>query len=147
MFMKYAGAFIYFPGGYGTLDEFSELLTLIQTLKVEAFPVVLYGSHYWTGLIDWLRKSVVGRYIEGEDLDIFRIVDTPEEAVRQVKLGLKHHWWKPGDKIVTDASKGKDTHKAPLASQTGNLESVEGTRYGKRPVKSDEAHLPSPRKA
>src|SRR5882724_8811324 len=55
MFVKYASAFICFPGGYGTLDEFFETLTLIQTLKIQAFPIILYGSAYWNGLVDWIR--------------------------------------------------------------------------------------------
>lgn len=145
MFMKYASAFICFPGGFGTLDECFELITLIQTLKVEPFPVILYGSHYWQGLVDWMRQSLAEKYIDGEDLDIFRVVDTPEEAVKQVKLGIKKHWWKPDDQVLADALKGAK-HKVPLASQARNTDTVEGTRYGKRPVVSDKAHLPSPRK-
>lgn len=146
MFMKYASAFICFPGGYGTLDECFELITLIQTLKVESLPVVLYGSHYWKGLVDWMRQSMAEKYIDAEDLDIFRIVDTPEEAVRQVKLGLKKRWWKPEDQVLADALLGNGKHKAPLASQARNTGTGEGTRYGKRPVRSNKAHLPSPRK-
>ena len=61
MFTKYASAFICFPGGYGTLDELFEVLTLIQTLKVEPFPVVLYGSKYWGGLVEWMREQPAAR--------------------------------------------------------------------------------------
>src|SRR6266581_1554812 len=66
MFTKYATAFICFPGGYGTLDETFETLTLIQTLKVEAFPIILYGSNYWSGLAEWIRKQLMPRYIDSE---------------------------------------------------------------------------------
>ena len=57
MFVKYAAAFICFPGGYGTLDEFFETITLVQTMKIEAFPIILYGSDYWDGLVDWMRRK------------------------------------------------------------------------------------------
>src|SRR5207253_1078015 len=63
MFVKYASAFICFPGGYGTMDEFFETLTLIQTLKVEAFPIILYGSKFWGGLAEWMRDSLIPQYI------------------------------------------------------------------------------------
>src|SRR5437763_2857823 len=77
MFTKYATAFVCFPGGYGTLDETFETLTLIQTLKVDAFPVVLYGSEYWGGLAEWISKTLKPPYIDPEDTRIFRIVDSP----------------------------------------------------------------------
>src|SRR5215208_6655126 len=90
MFVKYACAFICFPGGYGTLDEFFEVLTLVQTLKVEAYPIILYGSSYWTGLKAWLEEQLLkGKFVDPEDVDIFRIVDTPKDAVRLVKQGMK----------------------------------------------------------
>src|SRR5256714_649139 len=75
MFVKYASAFVCFPGGYGTLDEFFETITLVQTLKVEAFPIILYGSEFWSGLVRWLRKTVIAEYADAEDIEIFRIVD------------------------------------------------------------------------
>src|SRR6478752_5653198 len=81
MFVKYASAFICFPGGYGTLDEFFETLTLIQTLKIEAFPIILYGAEFWSGLLDWIRKQMIPQFIDYEDVDIFRVVNTPKEAV------------------------------------------------------------------
>jgi uncharacterized protein (TIGR00730 family) len=90
MFVKYASAFVCFPGGYGTLDEFFEVLTLIQTLKVDAFPVVLYGRKHWQGLVDWIKADFLdGRYIDPEDVDIFRIVDDPKECVKVVTDGIK----------------------------------------------------------
>src|SRR5829696_2311330 len=74
MFVKYASAFVCFPGGFGTLDEFFETLTLVQTLKVEAFPIILYGRSFWGGLREWMREQLMPKYIDDEDLDIFRIV-------------------------------------------------------------------------
>ena len=82
MFVKYAEGFIVFPGGYGTLDEFFEAVTLIQTGKVLHFPVVLYGSEYWRGLIDWMSERPLSEgKISPEDLDLFMLCDEPEEAV------------------------------------------------------------------
>jgi uncharacterized protein (TIGR00730 family) len=85
MFVKYATAFIVFPGGYGTLDELFEALTLIQTGKVKHFPVILFGSAYWGGLVDWLANTVAGeRKINPTDLLLFRVTDDPAEAARIV---------------------------------------------------------------
>jgi uncharacterized protein (TIGR00730 family) len=81
MFVKYATAFIVFPGGYGTLDELFEALTLIQTGKVTHFPVILFGRDYWSGLVDWLTDTVAGeRKINPADLHLFRVTDDPAEA-------------------------------------------------------------------
>jgi len=86
MFLKYAKASVIFPGGFGTMDEFFETITLIQTQRMEKFPVVLVGSEYWKGLIDWIKKSMLnGDRISGEDLDIFCIVDNPEEVAGTIK--------------------------------------------------------------
>jgi uncharacterized protein (TIGR00730 family) len=85
MFVKYATAFIVFPGGYGTLDELFEALTLIQTGKVKHFPVILFGSAYWAGLVEWLTRTVAEeRKINLTDLLLFRVTDDPAEAVRIV---------------------------------------------------------------
>jgi uncharacterized protein (TIGR00730 family) len=85
MFAKYATAFIVFPGGYGTLDELFEALTLIQTGKVRHFPVILFGSAYWAGLVDWLTRTVAEeRKINPTDLRLFQVTDDPEEAARIV---------------------------------------------------------------
>jgi uncharacterized protein (TIGR00730 family) len=82
MFVKYAEAFVVFPGGYGTLDEFFEAITLIQTGKVMHFPVALYGSEYWAGLIDWLRERPLAEgKIGPDDLTLFQICDEPQEVV------------------------------------------------------------------
>lgn len=86
MFVKYAKAFVIFPGGFGTLDEFFESITLVQTQRMEKFPIVLFGKKYWSGLIDWLKKSVLkARNIDPEDLHIFQIVDTPEEVIEVIR--------------------------------------------------------------
>ena len=85
MFVKYATAFIVFPGGYGTLDELFEALTLIQTGKVKHFPVILFGSDYWAGLVDWLTRTVAEENkINRTDLLLFRVTDDPSEAARIV---------------------------------------------------------------
>lgn len=85
MFVKYAEAFIIFPGGFGTLDEMSEALTLIQTGKLRHFPVILFGSGYWRGFVDWMRESVLsGRKISPADLEILVITDSVEEVVDRV---------------------------------------------------------------
>lgn len=83
MFLKYANGFIVFPGGFGTMDEFFESLVLIQTLKQAYFPVVLMGSDYWKGLIDWVENVMLKEhgYISPEDMDVFTIVDEPQKAV------------------------------------------------------------------
>jgi uncharacterized protein (TIGR00730 family) len=85
MFVKYAEAFIIFPGGFGTMDELFEALTLIQTGKVRNFPVVLFGSQYWAGLLEWLKATMLAEgKISAEDLDLLVVTDSPEEAVRVV---------------------------------------------------------------
>ena len=85
MFVKYAEGFVVFPGGYGTLDELFESLTLIQTGKVNHFPVVLFGSRYWSGLVDWLTDPVVAEGKVGpEDLDLFHVTDDPAEVVPHI---------------------------------------------------------------
>jgi uncharacterized protein (TIGR00730 family) len=82
MFVKYSTAFIIFPGGYGTLDELFEALTLIQTRKIKNFPVVLFGSHYWNGMIEWLEEVMLKEAkISQSDLRLLRITDSPAEAV------------------------------------------------------------------
>jgi hypothetical protein len=83
MFVKYAEAFVIFPGGFGTLDELSEALTLIQTGKVRDFPVVLYDTAYWKGFLDWIRGTLLAEgKISPEDLDLMELADTPEDVVR-----------------------------------------------------------------
>jgi len=83
MFVRYAQGFIVMPGGFGTLDELFEALTLIQTNKVEMFPIILVGSEYWKGLIEWIKNTLLeeNSNISSEDLDLFRIADTKEEII------------------------------------------------------------------
>ncbi len=83
MFQKYAQGFIVLPGGFGTFDEFFESVTLIQTGKIGKFPIVLVGSGFWSGLVDWIDKVVQGdqQNISPEDRDLFRVVDSADEAV------------------------------------------------------------------
>src|SRR5438445_1869389 len=86
MFVKYSTAFIVFPGGYGTMDELFEALTLIQTGKVKHFPVILFGAEYWGGLAEWLRDRVAGEgKIATTDLRLFTVTDSPREAVATVR--------------------------------------------------------------
>ncbi|MDD3087920.1 MAG: TIGR00730 family Rossman fold protein [Candidatus Omnitrophica bacterium] len=86
MFVKYAKAFVILPGGYGTLDEFFEAITLIQTQRIPKFPVVLFNSRYWQGLLGWLKKSLLKHgSISKDDLDIFTLVDKPSEAAQVIK--------------------------------------------------------------
>ncbi len=81
MFVRYAMAYVIFPGGFGTMDEFFEALTLIQTTRIRRIPVVLFSSSYWQGLIDWLRTQMLKNgCIEPDDLHLFKVVDTPAEA-------------------------------------------------------------------
>ncbi len=84
MFVKYARGFVIYPGGFGTLDEFFESLTLIQTLKIQPFPVVLVGRDFWGSLVDWMRATLAEQFetIDSDDLDLFSVVDTPAEAVK-----------------------------------------------------------------
>ncbi len=86
MFVKYSQGFIVMPGGFGTLDELSEAMTLIQTKKIARFPIVLVGSEYWTGLLEWFKSTLLrDGMIREEDLNLYRIVDTAEEAVAHIK--------------------------------------------------------------
>lgn len=86
MFVKYAVAYVIMPGGFGTLDELFEALTLIQTKRIRSFPVILMDSRYWKGLVEWMKETLLkAKFISPSDLDIFHIVDKPEEAVRIIK--------------------------------------------------------------
>jgi len=86
MFVKYAVAYIIMPGGFGTLDELFESLTLIQTKRIKSFPVILIDSSYWKGLIDWIKRTLIKeKSISKSDLELFSLVDTPEEAVSIIK--------------------------------------------------------------
>jgi uncharacterized protein (TIGR00730 family) len=85
MFVKYSEAFVVFPGGFGTLDELFEAVTLVQTGKIHRFPVVLYGRDYWTGMIDWLRETTIAEgMLETPELELMQIAETPEEVAKIV---------------------------------------------------------------
>jgi len=87
MFIKYAQGFIVLPGGFGTLDELFEALTLIQTHKIGKFPIILVGTSYWGGLMDWIRQTLLlsEHNISENDLSLFEVVDTAEEAVQRIE--------------------------------------------------------------
>lgn len=96
MFVKYAQGFIVFPGGLGTLDEFFEAMTLIQTHKVTPFPIVLFGTEYWSGLINWMRDTMVAENtISQNDLDLFHLTDNHEEAVEYIHTFYQEHKLSP----------------------------------------------------
>ncbi|MFP3898385.1 MAG: TIGR00730 family Rossman fold protein [Dehalococcoidia bacterium] len=86
MLVKYASAFVIMPGGLGTLDELTEVLTLMQTHKIKPFPVVLFKSEFWQGFLDWLRSSVLFRkYISEHDFELLRVLDRPDEVVEAIR--------------------------------------------------------------
>jgi uncharacterized protein (TIGR00730 family) len=96
MFVKYARAFVIFPGGFGTLDELFEALTLIQTGKVQNFPVILFGSSYWSGLVEWLRTTLLAEgKIALADLDLLVISDSLEEVRDLIVKGTREQVWRP----------------------------------------------------
>jgi uncharacterized protein (TIGR00730 family) len=102
MFVKYSSAFIIFPGGFGTLDEAFEALTLIQTGKIYEFPVILFGRHYWAGLLRWLRsRALVEKKISPGDLDLIIITDDPAEATNAV-IAAHHKHHKPPQRRSSD---------------------------------------------
>jgi uncharacterized protein (TIGR00730 family) len=96
MFVKHSLAFVILPGGYGTLDELFDSVTLIQTKKIEPFPVILVGGDYWDGLVGWLRDTVVRQgKIGADDLSIIKIVQSPEEAIQLIKDASLPEPWTP----------------------------------------------------
>lgn len=101
MFVKYAQAFVILPGGFGTMDELFEALTLVQTRKVNQFPVVLMGSDYWGGLLAWLRESMLGDgYLSGADLDLLHVTDEVTEAIALIEAAQQGQ--------LTDSGTGQD---------------------------------------
>lgn len=95
MLVKYAMAFVILPGGLGTLDELTEVLTLMQTHKIKPFPVILYNGEFWKGFLDWLQGCVlVRKYISEEDFDLLRVLDRPDEVVEAIRR------WYVGQEIV-----------------------------------------------
>jgi len=95
MLVKYAVAFVIMPGGLGTLDELTEVLTLMQTHKIKPFPVILYNSEFWRGFLDWLRSPVLSRkFISEGDFDLLRVLDHPDEVVETIQR------WYVGHEII-----------------------------------------------
>jgi uncharacterized protein (TIGR00730 family) len=95
MLVKYAVAFVIMPGGLGTLDELTEVLTLMQTHKIKPFPVILFNSEFWNGFLDWLRGSVLlMQYISEHDFDLLRVLDRPDEVAEAIRR------WYVGHEVV-----------------------------------------------
>lgn len=97
MFVKYSQGFVVLPGGFGTLDELFEALTLIQTKKIGRFPIVMVGIDYWSGMIDWIKNTMLNKEknINDEDLILFRLVDTADEAVAYIEQFYNKYLLKP----------------------------------------------------
>jgi len=97
MFVKYAQGFVAMPGGFGTLDELFEAITLIQTKKIAKFPIILVGTSFWAGLIDWIKDMMLHKNgnISAEDLDLFSIVDSPDQVVDVINNFYKKHQLSP----------------------------------------------------
>ncbi|HVA97755.1 MAG TPA: TIGR00730 family Rossman fold protein [Bacteroidia bacterium] len=97
IFLKYSQGFIALPGGFGTMDELFEAITLIQTNKIAHFPIVLVGKHYWEGMIEWMKKTVLEEEhnISVEDLDFFSVVDTAEDALHKINQFYSKYLLKP----------------------------------------------------
>jgi uncharacterized protein (TIGR00730 family) len=128
MFVKYASAFINFPGGFGTMDEFFESMTLIQTEKISPFPIICIGTDYWGGLIDWMRQTVLEGHgnIDPEDMQRFLVTDDIEQAIQVVKdCADSDKWLGPAPKAV----------EGRAARPTG-----EGTRMGYEPAWMQRPH-------
>jgi uncharacterized protein (TIGR00730 family) len=83
MFVKYSQGFVVMPGGFGTLDEMFEAMTLIQTKKIEKFPIILVGSEFWEGLLEWIKTTLLNKFnnVSEKDMDLFHVVDSPEEVL------------------------------------------------------------------
>ena len=132
MFVKYARGFIIFPGGFGTMDEFFESLTLMQTLKIEPFPVILLGRSYWGGLLEWMHKVLYHEFgaISDSDFDLFHVTDDIDEAVQivhETHLGIR----KAGPKL-------------PRFAEDEEARTGEGTRHGIEPRKGGRLRAPYP---
>ena len=97
MFVKYAQGFVVLPGGFGTLDELFEAMTLIQTKKIDKFPIILVGKKFWSGMVDWIETSLLNQEetISKKDLFLFKVVDTPEEAIYEIDKFYKEFLLSP----------------------------------------------------
>jgi uncharacterized protein (TIGR00730 family) len=121
MFVKYAQGFVIFPGGYGTLDELFEALTLVQTGKIEHFPIILFGTSFWQGMLDWLRAQLVADgKIDDFDLELFRCTDDVDEVVR----------------ILVESRASEVQERVEAASETGSADEGEAQREREAQVKA-----------
>ena len=122
IFVKYAVGFVIAPGGFGTLDELFEAVTLVQTRRTPPFPIVLLGTAYWQGLIDWLRETLVARgAIRAEELALLRLADTPEEVLdapppSRIELTLS-----PSARLVADRQALTDARRSGQSSSSAGL--------------------------
>ncbi len=99
MFVKYATAYVVMPGGFGTLDEFAEILTLVQTGKTRKIPIILVGSQFWSGLLDWFKQTLVTTgTINSEDLDLLQVIDEPQAVVDAIFDHYEHRCFEPSAK-------------------------------------------------
>jgi len=123
MFVKYALAFVCFPGGFGTMDEFFESMTLIQTEKIDRFPVVLIGTEFWAPLIEWMRRTMLAEFehIDEQDLDLFTLTDDIDEAVSVIAKRKEQRSW---------------GEAAQMPQMIQERMTAEGTRYGIVPTRS-----------
>ena len=100
MFVKYASAYVVFPGGFGTLDEFAEILTLVQTEKSKKIPIILVNSSFWSGLLEWVKEKMVEENtVNGEDLGLIEVIDDPEQVVEVILRYYKDEEGGKGVKI------------------------------------------------
>jgi len=96
MFVKYAAAYVVMPGGFGTLDELAEILTLVQTGKTRRIPIILVHSPFWNGLLDWFRATLVAeKTISPEDMDLFQVLDQPQDVVNAIFNHYEHRGFEP----------------------------------------------------
>ena len=128
MFMKYSEAFVIFPGGFGTMDELFEALTLIQTGKVRNFPVILFGTQYWRGLINWIKGVMLAEHkIAADDLKLLVITDSVDEACQMIIDCYNDRCWQ-----VEDSSEAGNIH-AELLDDPGELRPPNGLEDASRP--------------
>ncbi len=135
MFVKYAMGFVIFPGGYGTMDEFFESLTLIQTLKIKPFPVVCVGHDYWDGLIDWMKSHMLTQFetISPEDLDLFHVTDDVDAAVQYIQEYHKDRSrYLPSANGIASAAK-KPTGEGTRIGYDPQGTRTSGARHGRLP--------------
>jgi uncharacterized protein (TIGR00730 family) len=137
MFVKYAEAFVIFPGGFGTLDELFEAMTLIQTGKVRDFPVILFGTEYWKGLTEWIRTTLLREgKISPDDVDLVTVTDSPEEAVRVIvdcyeqnctlskRPSLRNPKKTPVDAVPASSADQEPTSQEPTSQEPASPENT-----------------------